>query len=82
MSHLCPIGTNFNWPERQSSRTAKTVVDILSAVVGMSIRKSSFRLGGGELTADAELPLPMRMCFTAGLALVSQSSPLHLLNLF
>jgi hypothetical protein len=44
MSHLCPIGTNFNCPERQSSRTAKTVVDILRATVAMSIRKSSVRL--------------------------------------
>ena len=82
MSHLCPIGTYFNCPERQSSRTAKTVVDILSAAVGMSIRNSSFRLGAGELTTGTELPLPMGVFFTAGLALVSQSSPLHLPNLF
>ncbi len=76
MSHLCPMGTYFSCPERQSSRTAKTVVDILSAAVGMSIRKSSFRLGAGELTT------PMGLCFTAGLAPVSRSNPLHLLNLF
>lgn len=41
MSHLWPIGTNFSCPERQSSRTANTVVDILSAMDIPTARKGT-----------------------------------------
>lgn len=40
ISHLWPIRTNFNLPERHSSRTANTVVLIRRAASGMPINRS------------------------------------------